>query len=693
MMTLSRRAMTASMTALMAGCAAQTQTAAVTTTTAPPSPAKPPATIAPWGIELGARDMSVKPGDDFFNYVNGTWFAHNEIPADRTSWGSFDMLEDKAERDVKAIIEEVARTGGAPGTKEQKIADFFNSYVDVDAITAKGLAPAQADLARIAALRNHEQAVRLIAQPDMPLASPIGMGISLDARNPDRYVVHMVHGGLGLPDRDYYLRDEQQFKDIRAAYKTHIARMLTLVGETGADAKATRIVALETQIAHLHWARADRRDRTRTYNLLHRDQIRALNPNFPWDAGFEAAGLADVNDVIVHELSAMGPLSQLFMATPISTWRPYLTFHYLSNVAEVLPRNFDEEDFAFYGRTLNGQPEQRERWRRAGDAIDGALGEAVGEIYVARHFPPEAKSQMLALVENLRRAYGQRIDQLSWMTAETKGKAREKLAMFRPKIGYPNKWRDYSALDVRGGDAFGNAKRAAVFDWNYDLARLGKPSDKDEWGMTPQTVNAYYNSIFNEVVFPAAILQPPFFDPNADDAVNYGGIGGVIGHEMGHGFDDQGAKSDGHGVLHDWWSAQDVTAFQALTSKLADQYSAYEPLPGIHVNGRLTLGENIGDNGGLQVSHYAYHLALNGAEPAVLDGITGEQRFFMSWAQVWRDKQRDEATRNQVLSNPHSPARYRCNGVVRNVDAWYEAFNVQPGDKLYLAPGDRVLIW
>ncbi|HVY86456.1 MAG TPA: M13 family metallopeptidase, partial [Caulobacterales bacterium] len=647
MISISRRTMMASTAVLLSGCATQTQTSAAPT--APPVAPKPPAAIGAWGVDLAARDLNVKPGDDFYRYVNGTWFANNEIPSDRTSWGSFDMLEEKAERDIKAILEEVAANGGAPGSNPQKIADFYKSYLDVDAINAKGLAPAQAQLDAIGALRTHEQAARLIAQPDMPVSSPIGMGISLDARNPDRYVVHMAHGGLGLPDRDYYLRTEQQFVDLRAQYKAHVGRMLTLVGERDAGAKAERIVALETQIAQRHWPRADRRDRTRTYNLLTREQIRALNTHFPWDASFEAAGIGGAQEVVVHELSAMGPLSQLFLATPVSTWRSYLTFHYLRNSADVLPHQFDEEHFAFYGRTLSGQPEQRERWKRAGDAMDDALGEAVGEIYVARHFPPEAKAQMLALVENLRTAYGQRIDQLTWMTPETKAKAREKLAAFRPKIGYPNKWRDYSALDIQAGDAFGNARRVAVYQWNFDVARLSKPSDKDEWGMTPQTVNAYYNAIFNEVVFPAAILQPPFFDPNADLAVNYGGIGGVIGHEMGHGFDDQGAKSDAHGVLHDWWNAQDVAAFQTLTSKLATQYDAYEPLPGIHVNGRLTLGENIGDNGGLQVAHYAYHLALNGAEAPVLDGVTAEQRFFLSWGQVWRELQRDEAMRNQVL--------------------------------------------
>jgi putative endopeptidase len=381
------------------------------------------------------------------------------------------------------------------------------------------------------------------------------------------------------------------------------------------------------------------------------------------------------------------------MRTPVATWRAYLIAHLVRNNASVLPRPIDQAVFDFYGKTLNGQPEQRERWKRSVDAVNGALGEAVGQVYVQRHFPPEAKAQMAELVENLRRAYGERIDRLSWMSAETKVKAREKLATFRPKIGYPDRWKDYSALEVRAGDAFGNNKRFQIWDWNFDLARLGRASDRDEWFMTPQTVNAYYNPVFNEIVFPAAILQPPFFDPNADPAVNYGAIGGVIGHEMGHGFDDQGAKSDARGVLQDWWNADDVAAFTQVTDRLVEQYNHFSPLEGINVNGRLTLGENIGDNGGLQVAYHAYTLHLAGRPAETLDGISGDQRFFLGWAQAWRSLIRDEALRNQVMTDPHSPAIYRCNGTVRNMDAWYAAFDVQPGEALYLAPADRVTIW
>lgn len=684
-MLLNRRALLGtSLAYLAASCATQTRAGA-------PAPAR--AEIGDWGVDLTARDLSVAPGADFFRHANGHWIATTDIPADRTRWGVFEILDDTADRNVKTIIEEVAASGGAPGTNAKKIADFYNSYLDQAGIDAKGLAPAQADLAAIAALRTHEETIRLIARPDMPVNSPIAFYIDTDARNPDRYLVYMTHAGLGLGEREYYRRTDGQFPEIRAQYQAHIARMLTLGGQSDPAGKARAILTLETQIAERHWPLAERRQRDRTYNLRTRAQITALDRRFPWDAMFEGAELGAVQECVVGELSAMAPLARLFRQTPVETWKAYLTYHYLSNSAHVLPANIDAENFDFYGKTLNGQPQQRERWRRGVDAVNGALGEAVGEIYVQRHFPPVAKQQMLDLVENLRRAYSARIDALTWMSPETKVAAQEKLRLFRPKIGYPDRWRDYSALDMRPDDAFGNETRATVFDWRRRAGRLNQPTDREEWHMTPQTVNAYYESSFNEIVFPAAILQPPFFDPNADPAVNYGAIGGVIGHEMGHGFDDQGAKSDGHGVLRDWWTSQDVARFGELVAKLAAQYNQYEPLPGIRVNGEFTSGENIGDNGGLQVAYYAYKLSLNGQPAPDLGGVSGDQRFFYSWAQGWRTKIRDERLRNQVVTDPHSPAQYRVNGVVRNMDAWYEAFNVQPSDALYLPSEERVLIW
>jgi putative endopeptidase len=656
------------------------------------TPPRQPAAIGAWGIDLTARDTTVNPGDDFFRFMNGTWLNNTEIPADRVSYGTFDMLYDKAETDLRAIFDGIS--GGAAGSNEQKIGDFYKSYLDQDAITALGLAPAEADLARIAAARTHEDIIRLIGAADMPLASPIGLGVTLDERNPERYVVGMNHGGLSLPDRDYYLRNDEQFRTIRTQFEAHVGRMLGLANQPDPAGKARAILALETQIAQRHWPIADRRQREAMYNLRDRAAVRALAPRFPWDAFFDSAELGAVTEVVVGELSAMTPLANLFLATPVPTWQAYLTYHYLSNTAGVLPKPIDDENFAFYGTQLNGQPQQRERWKRAIASTNGALGKAVGQLYVARHFPPEAKAQMLELVENLRRAYGERIDSLTWMSAETKVVAREKLATFLPKIGYPDSWRDYSDFEVRAGDAFGNRKRGAVYVWRYDAARLGRPTDKTEWlYMDPQDINAYYNPVFNEIVFPAAILQPPFFDPNADPAVNYGAIGGVIGHEMGHGFDDQGAKSDAQGVLRDWWTPADVAAFAQLTGALATQYSGFEALPGLNVNGQLTLGENIGDNGGLQVALYAYQLSLNGRPAPTLDETTGEQRFFMAWAQAWREKIRDEALRNQVLADPHSPARFRCNGTVRNMDAWYTAFNVQEGQALFLPDAQRIEIW
>jgi putative endopeptidase len=683
MLSFTRRALGASSLALAAGCA--------TGTTGGGGASSNSAAIGAYGLDLTAGDASVQPGDDFFRYCNGRWLDTTEIPSDRTSWGTFAILDDKSERDQRVIIEETAMVGGVPGSLQQKIADTYNAYLNTDAINARGIAVLQDDLATIAAIRTHEDVMRVVAGADFPTNSPIVAFASLDARNPDRYVVTITHAGLGLPEREYYRRADSA--EQRTAYVAYIERILTLGGQANGAAKARSIMALETQIAELHWPIADRRQRERVYNLKSRAELRAIAPNFPWDAALEAGDMGLAQEVVVRELSAMAPLAQLFLATPVDTWKDYLTFNLISGSSDVLPREIDDANFDFYGKTLNGQPEQRERWKRAVDQVNNAMGEAVGQLYVARHFPPEAKAQMLDLVENLRRAYAQRIDQSPWMTAATKVVAQEKLAAFVPRIGYPDIWRDYSGMDVRAGDAYGNAKRANKFNGDWATARLWRPVDRREWNMTPQTVNASYNSVMNVITFPAAILQPPFFDPHADPAVNYGAIGGVIGHEMGHGFDDQGAKSDARGVLRDWWSPQDVAAFQQVTNALAAQYDGFEALPGLHVNGRLTLGENVGDNGGLQVALRAYELSLNGRQAPVRDNLTGTQRFFLGWAQAWRSKYRDEALRNLVLTNPHSPPNFRVNGVVRNMAAWYEAFGVTQENALYLPPDQRVTIW
>jgi putative endopeptidase len=655
------------------------------------SPAGP--RFGTFGIDLTAQDPSVKPGNDFFRYADGHWLASEKIPADRTTWGAFAVLREQADADVKAIIETAAGAHAPAGTNEQKIGDFYKAFLDSGTIDRLGLAPAKAALGAIAALKTHDQVAALIAAPGMPLDGPIGYGISLDEKNPDRYIVEIGQSGLSLPDREYYLKAEPQFVQIRAQFLEHVEKMLALAGHRDAKAEAAQILAVETQIAKLHWEVAKRRERDLTYNLMSIASLEKDAPAYPWAAAFNSSGLSGVKEVVVAEWSAVPALGKLFEQTPVSTWKTYLTYQYLTAEAAVLPKAFDEENFNFYGHVLEGQPQQRERWKRAVQATNSALGEAVGKLYVEKKFPPASKAAMEILVGNLRKGYAQHIANVPWMTAETKLVALQKLAAFRPKIGYPNKWRDYSTLEVKPGDAFGNNERALVFEWNRQLNRLNKPTDRDEWGMTPQTVNAYYNPVFNEVVFPAAILQPPFFDPKADPAVNYGAIGAVIGHEMGHGFDDQGAKSDARGVLRTWWKPEDVEAFKKRTDVLADQYSQFEPLKGLHVNGRLTLGENIGDLGGLTIAHDAYLISLQGAPAPVIDGYSADQRFFFGWAQVWRTLDRDEALRNQVMTNPHSPGEYRVNGVVRNVDAWYSAFGVKPGDKLYLAPDQRVHIW
>jgi len=655
--------------------------------------ATPRPAIGSFGIDLGGRDLSVRPGEDFYRYADGHWLATTTLPPDRTSWGTFAQLREESDEHVRGILEAAAAGHAAPGSVERKIGDYYSSFLDRPAIDALGLAPARAGLEAISAATTHEDIARLMARPDLSLPAPIDFGITVDRKDPDRYVVGITHGGLALPDREYYLREDGDFPALRAEYRAHVERLLALAGIANAADAAASILALETEIAKRHWPRAERRDRDKTYNLRTRAALGELAPGFPWDAAFEAADLGGIREAVVSELSAIGPLAELYRATPVATWRTYLTYHYLRSRAAVLPDAFDREVFDFFGHRLNGQPEQRARWKRAVEATNGALGEGVGEFYVARYFPPAAKTAALALVENLRRAYAERIRDLPWMSDDTKQAAAEKLALFRPKIGYPDRWRDYTALEVRRGDAFGNATRARLFAWHREVVRLGAPTDRDEWRATPQTVNAYYNATFNEIVFPAAILQPPFFDAAADAAVNYGAIGAVIGHEMGHGFDDQGAKSDGHGVQHAWWNARDVAAFQGLVGRLADQYSAFEPLPGIKVNGRLTLGENIGDLGGLTAAYVAYHVSLGGRPAPVLEGLSGDQRFFLAYAQVWRALYRDESLRNQLLTDPHSPPRYRVNGVVRNVDAWYEAFGISKDDPLYLPPAERVHIW
>jgi putative endopeptidase len=648
-------------------------------------------TVGPFGLDLTAQDPSVRPGDDFYRYANGHWLDTAKIPVDRTGWGTFDALSEEASERVRKLIQELP--ANAPlGSLPQKVGDYYRAYLDQSAINAAGLKPARLALNAIAAARSYPDIATLMGRPDLGLESPIGFGIGVDEKNPDRYLVDVAESGLGLPDRDYYLKTDTKFQTIREQYRAHLAKMLSLAGESDTDAKAVRILELETHMAAYHWPRAKLRERDLTYNLRALPDLKQAAPAFPWREFFAPAGLADREEFDVAEPDAVEALAKLFTTVPVQVWQSYLEVHYLDSVAAVLPQAFDDERFDFFGRKLNGQEQQRPRWKRAVSAVDGALGEAVGKLYVEAYFPPAAKAHALELVENLRKAYEARFERVPWMSSTTRKVAEEKLAAFRPKIAYPDKWRDYSALEVRSDDALGNEMRASVFEWNRELKRIDQPTDRGEWDMTPQTINAYYNPTFNEVVFPAAILQPPFFDPKADPAVNYGAIGGIIGHEMGHGFDDQGAKSDAKGVLHTWWLPEDTAAFKTLVDKLAAQYDRYEAA-GAHVNGRLTLGENIGDLSGVTVAYQAYHLSLHGKTAPVLNGLTGDQRFFLAWAQGWRELIREEALRNQVMTDPHSPAQFRVNGVVRNVDAWYPAFNIKPGDRLYLSPEERVHIW
>jgi predicted metalloendopeptidase len=649
------------------------------------------AAIGAFGLDLSAGNSAIKPGDDFFAYASGNWYDHFEIPPDRTSFGAFNQLDELSKQRVRELIEQAAASRPASGTAAQKIGDYYAAYMDQAAIETNGLAPAEGDLKRIAAAATKADVAKLFGLPGF--SSLFDLDLPPDLKNPDRYSVVISQSSLGLPDRDYYLKDDPKLQEIRTRYVAYIEQILSLGGMAEAPAKAKEIMAFETAAAKVQWPIEKRRDVDAVYNPRTKKQLLAFAPGFPWQTFLEASSVGARQDLVLSEITAIHDLSELFKSTPLPTLKAYLTFHYLSDHAPYLPKRFDDARFAFYGQTLRGQPQQRERWKRAVDEVNGGLGELVGQLYVARYFPPESKAKMQELVANLRAALSERIDSLEWMTPETKSRAHEKLATFTPKIGYPDQWKDYSALQIRRDDLIGNVRRAAEWRWQYQVARLDKPVDRQEWQMTPQTINAYYNPLNNEIVFPAAILQPPFFDPNADAAVNYGGIGAVIGHEIGHGFDDQGRKFGPDGGLKDWWTQQDADVFKGRVTRLVNQFSAFEALPGLHVNGANTIGENIGDLGGLNMAYHAYHLSLKGGPAPVIDGLTGDQRFFLSWAQVWRTKIRDGQLREYVMSDVHSPPYFRVNGPLPNINEWYDAFNVHPGDKLYIKPEDRVSIW
>ncbi len=650
-----------------------------------------------FGIDLDNRDLSVKPGDDFDRYANGRWFDGYQLRDYDTRYGSFNALSDQAEAQTRDIIEALqARTDLAPGSDEQKVRDFYASYMNTAARDAAGIAPLKPTLARIAGIDSSAALTAAFGRAGMDgTNSPVSGGVSLDRKNPDRYLVGISVGGLGLPDKDFYLNPEPRFVQIRAAYLEHVTAMLGFAGVADARPRAEAIIALETELAKRLWDRAQLRDRDKTYNLRTFAQLGEEFPGYDWAAHFTAQGLSTPAEVNIATPSAVGPVLEVVARTPLSVWRDYLSFHAVRNHAPMLSTDIDQAAFAFTGTVLQGQKVQRELWKRGVAAVGGSggLGDAVGRMYVARHFKPEAKAAMDDLVENLRTALRQNIGDLDWMGEATKAEAYKKLGTFLPKIGYTKRWRDYSSVTVAPDDLMANVLSVRRYFINDQNRRLGKKPDREEWFMTPQTVNAYYNASFNEIVFPAGILQPPFFDVNADPAVNYGAIGGVIGHEMGHGFDDQGSKSDSAGIQRNWWTDEDRARFDARTKALGAQYATYCPLEGQCVNGQLTMGENIGDLGGLSMAYTAYKLSLKGKEAPVIDGLTGDQRFFLAWAQVWKSKARDETVLNRLKTDSHSPPQYRINGPLRNLNEWYQAFGVKPGDKLYLPPEQRVRIW
>ncbi len=662
------------------------------TKTAPETTPAAQAVLGSFGIATENMDSSVKPGDNFFEYVNGTWLANTEIPADKSRYGSFNVLADEAEERVKAIIE-TAASKADPSADEKRIGDLFAAYTNTDAIEAAGLAPIAEDLRRIRSAESHEDVARLMADVSLSLDAPLSQYVWIDAKDNDNYTVYVGQSGLGLPNRDYYFDESEKGQNILTAYSEYLTTLLSEAGQDNAKARAESIIAFETAMAENYWTRVELRDRDRTYNKMSRAELIELTKGLPTQIMLDELGLGQQESFVVRTPEPLKAAAEIFAKTDMGVLRDYLTVGLLSNNAGLLPKRIDKAQFAFYGTALRGQEQQRERWKRGVQQVNGTMGELVGKVYVDQHFPPDSKRQMQDLVENLRAAFKDGIDGLEWMGEDTKKQAQYKLAKFRPKIGYPDKWESYDGLSVNRDDIMGTIKSARKWSLKDELSKLGAPIDREEWGMTPQTVNAYYSSTLNEIVFPAAILQAPFFDPAADPAVNYGGIGAVIGHEMGHGFDDQGRKSDGDGVQRDWWTEEDAEAYEARAGLLADQYSAFEPLPGEPINGRLSLGENIGDLTGVTMAYEAYKRSLGGKPAPVIDGITGDQRFFMAWAQVWAIKWREEALRAQIKNGPHSPGEFRANGIVRNIDAWYEAFDVQPGDDMYLPPEKRVKIW
>ena len=679
--------------ALIAGFA-QAESGAAAAAVTSSKTAKAPVLSA--GIATEYIESSVRPQDDFFEYLNGKWLKNVEIPADKSSWGSFMELRENTLPQIRGIIEKASAGNPAAGTDAQRIGDFWASFMDEARLEQLGVTPLSSELGKIAAIKDKSELPAVLARlGKIGVNVPFDFGIHQDNKDSTKYVADIYQGGLGMPDRDYYLKtDDAKLADVKAKYLTHIEKTLTLAGDKNAAANAKAIVDFETELAKVQWTKVELRDPIKAYNKVNLADMAKIAPNYDWATWLQTAGITGKTDyVIVSQPTYLKGFAELSNKTSLDTWKAYLAMHLVDSYSSYLSKAFVDQRFDFYGKTLSGVTQIEPRWKRGVGVVERAQGEAVGKLYVAEHFPAERKARMETLVKNLLVAYKQSIDKLDWMSPATKKEAQAKLAKFTPKIGYPNKWKDYSALVVKRDDLVGNVMRSRVVEADRELNKLGKPIDREEWGMTPQTINAYYNPEMNEIVFPAAILQPPFFDAKADDAVNYGGIGAVIGHEISHGFDDQGAQYDGDGNLRDWWSPSDHKNFKAKTKMLVEQYNAFEPLPGYHVNGELTLGENIADNSGLAIAAKAYQISLNGKKAPVINGFTGEQRLYMGWAQVWRSKMREPAQIAQVKTDPHSPGQYRANGTLKNQPGFYEAFKVKQGDKMYLAPKDRVIIW
>jgi len=646
------------------------------------------------GIDTGNFDTTIDPGDDFYRYVNGTWLTETTLPSDKSNFGAFTALGDEAEENLRRIIEDAAATEAPQGSDMQKVGDFFTSFMDIDRIEALGAEPLQSTLSDIVSVQSKDEMLIKMAELNhLSVQMPVGIYISNDAMQSDQYISYLNQWGLGLPDRDWYLtEDDESHRQAREAYGDYIGKVLELAGYERAEEAVRSVLGIEFLIAQAHWDRVKNRQRELTYNKMTLDDVSGLSPDMDWAGFLETLGV-DETSVVVRQPDYIEALNGIWNTTSLAQWKDYTAFKFVDSLAAYLSEDFVQAQFEFEGRTLGGLEEIRPRWKRGVDVVDSALGEVVGRLYVEQHFRDEAKTRMDVLVENLREAFREGINELEWMTDTTKAEAQEKLAKFTTKIGYPDDWKDYSALEVRADDIVGNVQRSRRVEHNREMDKLGAPIDRGEWFMTPYTVNAYYNPPMNEIVFPAAILQPPFFNVDADDAVNYGGIGAVIGHEFSHGFDDQGRKSDGDGNLRDWWTEADAAAFSERADRLVAQYNQFEVLPDKFLNGDFTLGENIGDLSGLAVAYKAYRMSLNGEEAPVIDGLTGDQRFFMGWAQVWRRLYRDENLEMRITSDPHSHSEARVNGVVRNFDTWYEAFNIQPDDALYLPPEERVKIW